>query len=151
MEITKEMQEVASQIAQLYKDKLTEDDAVASGKLRDFKVTCEMSGSFFEVYFHLQDYWKYVEKGRKAGSYPPISAIRKWIDIKPVIPRAINGKVPTKDQLAYLISRKIYRVGIDPRPLLQEAIDSAEDLIDKLVALIDQQLELEINQELEEL
>ena len=151
MEITKEMKAIADQIAQLYRDALTEDDAVASGKLRDFKVTCEMSGSFFEVYFHLQDYWKYVEKGRKPGTYPPVSAIRKWIDIKPVIPRAINGKVPTKDQLAYLICRKIYRVGIAPRPLLQEAIDSAEELIDKLVALIDQQLELEINQELEEL
>lgn len=148
MEITKEMQAVAAQIAQLYRDALTKDDAVASGKLRNFKVSCEMEGSFFEVYFHLEDYWKYVERGRKPGTYPPVDAIRNWIDIKPVIPRAIGGKVPTRDQLAYLICRKIYRKGIAPRPLLQEAINNADSLIDKLVALIDQQLELELNEEL---
>ena len=41
----------------------------------------------YEVGLYLKDYWKYVENGRKAGKFPPLSKIEEWIRVKPVIPR----------------------------------------------------------------
>ena len=44
--------------------------------------------------------------------WPLPSAIAKWIEIKPVIPRPDgNGRIPTPKQLTYLISRKIHDKG----------------------------------------
>ena len=151
MEITKEMRDVALQIAQAYKDLIAETGTNASGKLSNFKTECVMSGSFFEVYFNLQDYWKYVENGRKAGKFPPVNAIKDWIQIKPVVPRAINGRVPTTDQLAYLISRKIATKGIEPKKLLKRSLEDSKDKIDLLVSLITEQLEIELNNEINNL
>ena len=34
-----------------------------------------------------------------------------------------NGKLPTQTQLAFLISRKIATVGIDPKPMLKKTLD----------------------------
>ena len=76
-----------------------------------------------EVNISLLEYYKYIEKGRAAGKYAPISAIENWVKIKPLIPRPnANGKLPTTKQLAYLVNRKIYTEGIEPKPILQENI-----------------------------
>lgn len=34
-----------------------------------------------------------------------------------------NRKLPTQKQLAFLISRKITTVGIDPKPMLKKTLD----------------------------
>lgn len=70
-----------------------------------------------------EPYLVYVSGGRKAGTFPNISKIRKWIDDKPIkiIPNK-KGKIISKDALAYLISRKIFREGIKPTHLIQEAM-----------------------------
>lgn len=73
------------------------------------KVTARVGG--YDVTFDLPSYWKYIEHGTRPH-WPPYSAIRQWIDIKPVIPRpGKNGKLPTPDQLTFLIRRKIAAVG----------------------------------------
>ena len=151
MEITKEMQRVALQIAQAYNDLIAETETNASGKLSSFKTECVMEGSLFEVIFTLQDYWKYVENGRRPGKFPPVDAIKNWIQIKPVVPRAINGKVPSTDQLAYLIGRKIAIKGIAPKKLLKESLEASTDKIEVLVSLITQQMEIELNNEINNL
>ena len=88
----------------------------------------------FEVNLELLEYWKYIERGRKAGKMPPISAIEKWIEVKPVLPRPMaNGKLPTTKQLAYLIARKIGDEGILPRPILQERVNSANNVFFNLI------------------
>lgn len=57
---------------------------------------------------------------------PPISAIEKWIEIKPVLPRPNeNGDLPTTKQLAYLIARKIGLEGTKGRGVLGERIEHA--------------------------
>ena len=151
MEITKEMQRVALQIAKAYKDLIAETETNASGKLSNFKTECVMEGSLFEVIFTLQDYWKYVENGRRPGKFPPVDAIKNWIQIKPVVPRAINGKVPSTDQLAYLIGRKIAIKGIAPKKLLKESLEASTDKIEVLVSLITEQMEIELNNEINNL
>lgn len=63
------------------------------------------------VAFDLPKYWRYIEHGTRPH-WPPPSALMKWIEIKPVIPRpGKNGRIPTTKQLAYLIGRKIATVG----------------------------------------
>jgi hypothetical protein len=68
-------------------------------------------------------YW--MEHGRKPGKFPPMAAIRKWIDDKGIIAENI-----TRNSLAFLIARKIAREGTQIRPgivsdvITQERIDS---------------------------
>lgn len=100
-----------------------------------------------EVNLSLIEYWKYVEKGRKAGKMPPISAIEKWVEIKPVLPRPMdNGKLPTTKQLAYLIARKIGLEGIAPKPILAESIEKINDVF---LPLIQQAVSEDIQREVE--
>lgn len=68
-------------------------------------------GNAYEVKMSLLDYWKHVENGTPPH-FPPLSAIKRWVEIKPVVPKPdARGKVPTTAQLAYLIARKISIVG----------------------------------------
>lgn len=60
-------------------------------------------GSYW-VDIDLEDYWYYVENGRKAGKMPPIDKIRQWIIDKPITPRPYT---PSVDSLAYVIQRSI--------------------------------------------
>lgn len=109
-----------------YKDRLILNDVNASDTLHNSVklLPIKVTNNYFEVQLSLEDYWKYVEKGRLPGKWPPISAIEKWIEIKPVLPRPMdNGKLPTTQQLAFFISSKIGLKGIKPRPLLQQSVE----------------------------
>lgn len=119
------LREYASQAVTRYKDRLLNDDKKASGQLLN-SITSEIKvgGEQFTVVLNLVDYWKYVEEGRKPGKFPPPKAILKWITVKPVIPRPIHGKLPTKQQLAFLIGRKIATEGIEAGHQLKETVDS---------------------------
>jgi hypothetical protein len=119
-----------------YKEQLILNDVNASDELYNSVVySVSQNKNVFEVKLELADYWKYVENGRKAGKWPPISAIEKWIEIKPVLPRPMdNGKLPTTQQLAFLISRKIGLEGIAPRPLLQKSVDNIWNVFEEYIA-----------------
>ena len=149
IEVTNEILQVVNQIADAYRNTLKEEGKVASGNLVNFTTEIKQEGKWFSIIFNLQDYWKYVENGRAAGKFPPISAIENWISVKPIVPRAINGKVPSTQQLAFLIARGIAKNGIKPTKALQNALDSqvVSNLEDLLCDLIIQQLENEINEE----
>ena len=94
--------------------------------------------AYLDLSLLLQEYWKYVEYGRRAGKQPPIDAIRKWVEAKPVVPTPdANGRIPTVRSLAYLIARKIGREGTTPRHALQEAqtqtwATAVEQLLEKV-------------------
>lgn len=114
----------AQEFVNSYQDELLDADANASGELfNTLSTDIVIDDRHFEVRLNIQEYWKYIEYGRKPGKWPPVDAIRKWVEIKPVLPSAYNGKVPTTEQLAFLIGRKIAREGIQPRPLLQNTKD----------------------------
>lgn len=105
---------------------LVNDDAVASGKLlNSIKYIFKKNNTSFEISMEMAEYWKYVENGRKSGKFPPISAIREWVKVKQVMPRPYNGKLPTENQLAFLISRSIAKKGIRPRPIFNDSLDDA--------------------------
>lgn len=79
----------------------------------------------------MEDYFKWAENGRGPGKFPPIEKIKEWIRIKPVLPRQINSKLPTENQLAYLISRKIALEGTKGNHLFEKTINEF-DLIGKI-------------------
>lgn len=134
---------IAEQVTTLYQKQLESKGIPASGTLGNtasFEV--EFRGNRLVVTLNLEHYWKYVEYGRRPGKMPPIDNIEEWIRVKPVIPDASNGKVPTSRQLAYLIARKIGREGIQGRRPLEATVYSNEfeSIIDAIKEEITRQL-----------
>ena len=135
------LSEFAQTIVNRYRDKISE---YASGKLYktiDYSITAHNDS--YLVTINLEEYWKYIEKGRRAGAkMPPVSAIENWIKVRKIIPRPValkSGKqrVPTIQQLAYVIARSISRNGIAPRPFMSESINQTiEDFKSKLSAAV---------------
>lgn len=119
------LQEFSVEIAEKYRGNLLSHDRKASGRLLDsISVTVETSGTVVEVRMRLEEYWKYVEEGTRPH-WPPRSAILRWIEVKPVIPRPDQrGRIPTPQQLAFLISRKIAQVGTEGSKDLESAKQS---------------------------
>ena len=79
--------------------------------LNSIEMRVDVDGSEFVVKCSLLDYYKWVDKGsaphKKKGDGSFVPAIRRWILVKPVRPYETNGKLPTVEQLTFLISRKI--------------------------------------------
>lgn len=130
--ITSDIERLVSKLVELCREQLKQYDA--TGSLSDFTYHINLNGSYFELIFSLQYYYYYVEYGRRAGKQPPIETIEDWIRVKPIIPYAINGKVPDTRQLAFLIARKIGREGIEGKKPLTNAMysDKAEDIIQEI-------------------
>lgn len=105
------------------RDNLQSDGSIATGELYDsFEKIVEIGDDWFKVSISLADYWRFLENGRGPGKYPPPDAIRNWIEVKPVTPYAgVDGKVPSVEQLTFLISRKIAEEGTDPKPFFEPA------------------------------
>jgi hypothetical protein len=64
--------------------------------------------------FLMEDYGEWVDKGRKAGTPPPFSAIREWVQNRRIQFRDNSGKFKTYDTTAWAIVKKIGRDGIKP-------------------------------------
>ena len=96
-----------------YEQRLIAHDRYASGGLLDsIRTRVEVNGSGYEVTVTLKDYWRYVEEDTRPH-WPPPSAILRWVEIKPTLPRpyTLNGKEVSPKSLAYLIGRKIAEKG----------------------------------------
>lgn len=131
----------AIEVKEKYKDNLSSENALASGDLiNSVNYILDFKDNTFQVSLSLLEYWKYVEYGRRPGKFPPPSAIRKWIEVKPVVPRPLkNGKLPTLNQLTYLISRSIAEKGIRPKNILEKTLEEInkeyEDKISEALSL----------------
>ena len=119
------LDEYAQKAEELYKRKLTDKGINASYKLlNSVETTVKRNDDEFTVTINLEDYWYYVENGRKAGRFPPIDKILEWIRVKPVIPYSDSrGRLPTEEQLAFLIARKISEQGTEPKHVLAETVE----------------------------
>lgn len=123
------LKEYGQAVEDMYRDRLKKDDKVASGELIDnLRYIYQHEGYKWEISLYLKDYWYYVEHGRQPGKFPPVDKILDWIDIKPILPYPDkNGKLPTPNQLAYLVGRKIATEGIEAGNQLQETLDELND------------------------
>ena len=151
--LLKVLNEFGKRFVTEYKEKLDEEDVNATYQLSNsVEYYIDIDNQAFEVSIHLEDYWRYIEEGRKAGKWPPLKAIKDWVIKKPILPRPLNnGKIPKPEQLALLIQRKIYQEGIEPRPLfemtLQEVMDEFDERLYDAITLdvanaVDEALEI---------
>ena len=142
--------QIASNFLAVYKQQLQKNKT--TGSLADTaSYMTKFNGRYLTISLNLQDYWKYVEDGTRPH-FPPIEDILQWIKVKPVLPRKRKGKLPTQKQLAYLISRKISKVGTKPQPFLKNTLSSFDlvgKIYDEVTELINKQLIEEIDNELE--
>ena len=77
---------------------------VASGSLiNSINYRLQDTANGIQVQLLANDYLKYVDQGRRPGTYPPIKAIQKWVQIKGIKPEA-----------AWAIRQNIYKFGIKP-------------------------------------
>lgn len=134
------LEKYAGDVKERYKGKLIQDDKKATGNLINSIATNVTFGDLvFTVSMDLEDYWYYVEHGRKAGKWPPRDKILEWIRVKPVIPYPTpSGKLPTQEQLAFLISRKIGTQGIKEG---RQLANTLEGLNQQYLPLLEKALE----------
>lgn len=148
MEVTESIREAATQLLDIYKTEL--ENHKATGQLiSTAKVVVGFDGRYFEISFMLQDYWKYLENGTKPH-WPPVDAIENWVRAKKLVPRAVNGKVPSTKQLAFLISRGISKKGTEATKALSDSIDQSDAVLERMVEVITAQLQEEIDKEVQE-
>ena len=133
--LAKVLEEYAIEVRNLYQDKLIENDRIASGDLlNSIEYEVEVLDNKYVVSLNLEDYWKYVEWDTKPH-FPPVNALLNWIKIKPVLPTP-NGKkkLPTPNQLAYLIGSRIAKRGTKGSHDMEEAIAEVKERYkDKMV------------------
>lgn len=114
-----------------YKSQL-EAEQMNNGELyRTISYSVSTGTGGWVVSVSLENYWKYIEYGRRPGKMPPVSAIENWINVKQIIPHSMtlkSGKtvIPTIPQLSFLIARSIGRRGIAPKPLFQKSFEAAK-------------------------
>lgn len=148
------MEEMAIAIRNEYQDNLIRNDRIAKGDLlNDVEFEIVKGDYTYSIYIKMKDYWYYVENGRKAGKMPPIArkegeatpevTILDWVIAKPILPRPNSkGKLPTPKQLAFLIARKIGKLGTEGTHDLRKATDSIWDTFEeKLYEAIDKDLD----------
>lgn len=144
------LDDIADKFVELYKSNLLKDGKKASGNLiNTAKAAVQWNGTVLSVTLQLPDYWEYAEYGRKPGKFPPVDAIKQWIRVKRILPRAgRNGKVPTENQLAFLIGRKIARQGIKGSRTLEKTMNEfqlMQKLLDELGRLMQEQIENDVD------
>lgn len=119
----------------LYKSKL--EERRATGRLiKSIKTKYEINGSVYEVSVDLENWWYWAEHGRKPtskGKHCPIEPIITWIRAKGIVPREINGKLPTETQLAYAIRHKIDNEGYTGGQYMQKTLDEINGKYTKLL------------------
>ena len=132
MEITQDINNICADLLERYKQSIKDSGHSASGDLANTaRYITKWDGKYFELYFNLQDYWRYLENGTKPH-FPPNEAIERWITVKHIIPTTNSGKIKN---------------GTKPTKLLQQTVDGADDLINLIVDEIAKQLQEEINKE----
>lgn len=134
------LQDYAYEAKDIIKHELVNNDKVASGALLSSIETEVITGDGeYKVVLHAEDYLKTIElgtepRGKLPRIKPSIDAIKEWIEIKPVLPRPFdNGKLPTTDQLAFLITRSIAENGIKPTPILSETVEELNAKYEPLI------------------
>lgn len=144
----KVLNEFAVAAIEAYRQGLTDYDAIASRSLFNHidVDTVSAENGHMVVSIKLNEYWKFIENGRKAygndykGHIPPIKAIEEWMSWRHIIPSDTQVGVPTYSSLtpelketraattttglAWAIATNIAKKGIDAKPIMKGAINS---------------------------
>lgn len=138
------VQEWIDQLIYNYRSEIQNHGKVSAGDLlNNVRGMVVMNDNTYSIQLDLPEHWKNVEDGRKPGTFPNIDAIKRWIKVSQILPRPLaNGQLPTENQLAFLIGRKIKRDGIPAAPCLANAIQKTD--ISKLADIVTEAFAKEI-------
>lgn len=135
--LSEALNDYAVDVRNLYQDKLILNDRIASGDLlNSCEAYVEVNGTAYEVKMRLQDYWRHIEMDTEPH-FPPPSALMRWIEMKPVIPRGDMARLPRPVQikrLAFLIGRKIAVFGTEGKPLLTDSVQEMNEKYKQRIA-----------------
>lgn len=151
------LDEYRQAVINLYRNKLNEDDHVATHNLMDhITYVINQGRGDIEVDLRLADYWKYVENGTKPH-YPPIKPILDWVKVKfkgaPPNAKTYDGPLPSvetlESQFAHAVQHSIGVKGTKGTHDLQETLQEVnrmyeqrigeaitQDLDDMMVAIL---------------
>ena len=116
----KVLEEYGNRFIQLAKDKMGMNKSYATGELADtMETVVEINDEYFKVSIKLQDYWYYLENGTKPH-FPPLQAIKDWVEVKGITPEERNGYTPSIEQLPYMIQKSIGKYGTEAHPFFNE-------------------------------
>ena len=112
----------------------------------NIKFNLQVNDTVFEIEFQAPEYWKYANYGRSPGKFPPPDKIEDWIIRRKITPYPTkSGKIPTRKQLTYLISRKIAREGFKGSGFLEKSLSEQQDYWeDRIKEAIGEDIELQI-------
>lgn len=135
------LQQYCMDFKRLYTENLEYDGRRATGNLiQSIDLNVHSMGMDITVTLSVADYYYYVENGRGAGGWPPKQKILEWIRAKGIQPYPMsNGKLPTEQQLAFLIQRKIARYGYDGKPSLANTIEELNSIYEQKFQIAIQQ------------
>jgi hypothetical protein len=113
----------------------------ASGKLDDsIEDVMVTSDGFVSGSVRALSYWYYTNYGRgptvrgSSGKGVVREKVRQWIDDKGIVPRdAANGRKVTKDELAFLIARKIHREGYEAKLYISEVEEQVIPIVSDII------------------
>lgn len=96
------------------RDRLRNNNSLASQNLfNNMTPLIQIGEDKVSVSLYLEDYWIYLENGRKAGKMPPFPKIRDWVEVKGID----FGK--GYDSAAWAITKSIGEHGTKPHPFLE--------------------------------
>ena len=126
--ILRGIEDYGEKVIQILTQELINAGKDASGRLiksLNFDIK-PVGDALYQVMLTSEDYLKYVDKGRKPGSYVPIRALKEWVRYRNIPEEAV-----------YAINNKIYRYGIKPTNVIEKTknrINNETDLIEKAYA-----------------
>lgn len=140
----KVLNDYAVEFRNALQDSYIEDDRLASGELiNSCEYIIEKDNISISVSIQIADYYKYIESGTKPH-WPPVDAMLNYVKVKPILPRPDSrGKLPTPEQLAYLIGRKISQVGTEGTNNFHK---TAEQVNEKYLPLIEEAITKDIDE-----
>lgn len=139
----KALAEFGQKIVENYRAELQACNYQDGQLYRTLSYSVKMDNSSWLISISLEEYWKYIENGRRAGAkMPPLDVIEKWINVRQIIPHSMtlkSGKtvIPSVKQLSFLIARSISQNGIQPRPFFKQSFESAKrDYLNKITEAV---------------
>lgn len=140
-------------------DSLVKYDKVTPGLLwQSVKATTKVYGQKIVLEISMEDYWKWVDEGRKAGSkQPPIAPILKFIANRGLTPKALKTKkrksIDRQAQyrsLAFIIARSIKKKGIKPTHFATEVMDGnlLTQFKNDITKVVGRNIKIEIDKEI---
>ena len=95
---------------------------------RNIVFNLQINSTVFEIEFRAPEYWKYANYGRSPGKFPPPDVIDSWITRRKITPYPTrDGRLPSRKQLVYLISRKIAEKGFEGSGFLEAGLKEQQD------------------------